>query len=170
MSKLARDHRNTDLAKIHLAKKQLGMDDVSYREIIKAVGRIPSGSSKDLDHAGRQRVLEHFRACGFKPQANTVTTPAKSATTGPTSTPVKAAITKRPGRPTPAADALPLVRRIRAQCISLNRLDDTYVDGLARQMLGAEAPEFFEWCHVRDLYKISQALGVHQARQGAATS
>lgn len=153
MSKLARDHRNTDLAKIHLAKKQLGMDDVMYREIIKAVGRAPSGSSKDLDHAGRQRILDHFRACGFKPLAG-------SGGQAPT---------KRPGRPTPAADALPLVRRIRAQCISLGGKDDTYVDGLVKQMLGADAPQFYEWCQVRDLYKISQALGVHQARQGAPT-
>lgn len=65
MSKLARDHRNTDLAKIHLAKKQLGMDDVAYREIIRAVGRAQTGSSKDLDHVGRKRVLEHFKSCGL---------------------------------------------------------------------------------------------------------
>lgn len=65
MSKLARDHRNTDLAKIHLAKKQLNMDDAVYREIIRAVGRAQTGSSKDLDHAGRKRVLEHFKSCGF---------------------------------------------------------------------------------------------------------
>ena len=71
MSKLARDHRNTDLAKIHLAKKQLGMDDVAYREIVRAVGRVPSGSSKDLDHAGRQRVLDHLKACGFGPSTPT---------------------------------------------------------------------------------------------------
>lgn len=153
MSKLARDHRNTDLAKIHLARKHLGMDEVCYREIIKAVGRAPSGSSKDLDHAGRQRLLDHFKACGFKPKA-----------ASPTGT-----AAKRPGRPTPSLDALPLVRRIRAQCISLGGKDDAYVDGVAKQMLGADAPQFYEWCHVRDLYKISQALGVHQNRQGAPT-
>jgi phage gp16-like protein len=166
MSKLARDHRNTDLAKIHLAKKQLDMDDGVYREIIRAVGRAQTGSSKDLDHAGRKRVLEHMAACGFKPQNNTVTNTV--ATTS--AKPLPAAKTARPGRPTPAADALPLVRRIRAQCISLDRLDDTYIDGMARQMLGTEAPQFFEWCQVRDLYKISQALGVFQARKGALTS
>lgn len=153
MSKLARDHRNTDLAKIHVAKKQLAMTQEDYEAMIKAVGRVPSGSSKDLDHAGRQRVLAHLAACGFVPKAN----PAASPTT------------RRPARPTPAADALPLVRRIRAQCISLGGLDDVYVDGLARQMLGTDAPQFYEWCHVRDLYKMSQALGVHQARQGAPT-
>lgn len=36
-------------------------------------------------------------------------------------------------------------------------------------MLGDGAPEYFEWCEPRDLYKISQALGVEQARKGAPT-
>jgi len=34
-------------------------------------------------------------------------------------------------------------------------------------MLGDTAPKFFEWCHLTDLYRISQALGVEQNRKGA---
>lgn len=147
MSKLARDHRNSDLAKIHLAKKALAMTDEDYRAMLWTQGRV--NSAADLDHTGRQRVLDHLKACGFKPTASQTT--------------------KRPARPTPSADALPLVRRIRAQLISLDRMPDTYADGIAKQMLGNEAPEFFEWCHVRDLERISQALTYQQNRTGAPT-
>jgi len=146
MSKLARNHKNSDLVKIHIAKKQLSLSDEEYRAIL--AGRGGADSAKDLDYAGRQRVLDYFKTRGFKPKAG--------------------ANTKRPARPTPSADALPMVRRIRAQLISLDRLPDEYADGIAKQMLGTAAPNFFEWCHPADLYRISQALGVEQNRKGAA--
>jgi len=147
MSKLARDHRNSELAKIHVAKKQLGMTDEDYRSMLWTQARVTSSSA--LDHAGRQRVLDHLKACGFKASA--------------------AFKTRRPKRPTPSADALPLVRRIRAQLISLGNLPDAYADGLAKQMLQDKAPQYFEWCHPADLRAISQALGYEQQRKGAPT-
>jgi phage gp16-like protein len=147
MSKLARDHRNGDMIKIQIAKKQLNLSDEEYRSIL--LGRGGVESSKDLDHAGRKRVLEYLETLGFKPKAS--------------------ANPKRPARPTPSADALPLVRRIRAQLISLDRKPDEYADGIAKQMFGDTTPEFFEWCHVRDLERISQALTYQQNRTGAKT-
>ena len=57
----------------------------------------------------------------------------------------------------------------RVEVASLDRKPDEYADGIAKQMLGTDAPEFFEWCHLRDLTKISQALAVEQNRKGAAT-
>jgi phage gp16-like protein len=148
MSKLARDNRNADLGKIHIAKKQLSMSDADYEAMLWTQGRVRS--AKDLDFAGRRAVLDYLRSIGFRPVAA-----KKSA---------------RPKRPTPSVDALPLVRRIRAQLISLDRKPDEYADGIAKQMLGDAAPEFFEWCHPRDLHKISQALGVEQNRRGAPTA
>lgn len=144
MSKLARDHRNGDLAKIHIAQKQLGLTREDYEAILWAVARVRS--SKDLDHAGRQRVLDHLKASGFKPAAS------------PTS--------KRPSRPTPAPDKLKLVRRIRAQLISLKNLPDSYADGIAKQMFGLQ---FFEWGTHDQLHAITAALGVQQRKQGAPT-
>lgn len=94
-------------------------------------------------------MLFYFQKLGFKPRAS--------------------ANSKRPARPTPAADALPLVRRIRAQLISLDRKPDAYADGIIKQMLGDEAPQFFEWCNPRDLTLISQALSYEQNRKGAPT-
>jgi phage gp16-like protein len=147
MSKLARDHRNAELAKIHLAKKDLCMTDEEYRAMLWSVGRV--NSAKDLDYAGRQAVLQHLQACGFKPAA------AKKA--------------GRQKRPTPSTENLPLVRRIRAQLISLGKLPDEYADGIARQMLGADAPQFYEWAHTDALHRLSAALGVEQRRKGAPT-
>lgn len=144
MSKLARDHRNSDLAKIHVAKKALNMTDEDYRAMLWTQGRVHSAS--DLDHAGRQRVLDHLKACGFKPAA------AKNA--------------KRPARPTPAPDKLKLIRRIRAQLISLDHLPDTYADGIAHQMFGLQ---FYEWATPDQLHAITAALAAQQRKQGAPT-
>ena len=56
--------RKNDLAAIHVAKKQLGMDDEAYRTMLWSVARVRS--ARDLDHAGRKTVLDHLKACGFK--------------------------------------------------------------------------------------------------------
>lgn len=143
MSKLARDHKNGDFIKIQIAKKQLNLSDEDYRAILVSKGGVDS--SKDLDHDGRQRVLAYFETLGFKPKS-----PASA---------------KRPSRPTPSPDKVKLVRRIRAQLISLNRLPDSYADGIAHQMFGLQ---FYEWATPSQLHAISAALGVEQRKKGVA--
>jgi phage gp16-like protein len=56
--------RNRDLAMIHIAKQQLGMNDDTYRDMLWSIGRVRS--AKDLDMPGRYAVLAHLRACGWK--------------------------------------------------------------------------------------------------------
>ena len=58
--------RRRDLATIHVAKKQLGMADDTYRAMLWSVGRVKSAG--DLDFAGRRSVLDHMKACGFRYQ------------------------------------------------------------------------------------------------------
>lgn len=53
--------RNADLAAIHVAKKALGWDDDTYRDILWTVCHVRS--SADLDFAGRRRLLAHLAAC-----------------------------------------------------------------------------------------------------------
>lgn len=53
------------LAKIHIAKTQLGMDDDTYRVMLHSVGGVQS--SKDLTAAGASRVLKHLEKAGFTP-------------------------------------------------------------------------------------------------------
>ena len=57
--------RNNDLAKIHMAKQQLGMDDETYRAMLLTIGRVRS--SAQLDVYGRARVLKHLEGLGWKP-------------------------------------------------------------------------------------------------------
>ncbi|NOY61771.1 MAG: regulatory protein GemA [Gammaproteobacteria bacterium] len=59
--------RTNDLAKIHIAKKHLRINDDDYRYIIATVGRAQSGSSADLNETGRRRVIAHFESKGWQP-------------------------------------------------------------------------------------------------------
>jgi hypothetical protein len=56
-----------DLALIHLAKAQLGLDDDTYRAMLRATAGVESAGA--LDAAGRARVIEHLRSRGFRPLA-----------------------------------------------------------------------------------------------------
>jgi phage gp16-like protein len=56
--------RSSELAQIHIAKKDLGLDDDTYRAMLFTLGRVRS--AKDLDWAGRKKVLDHLKACGWK--------------------------------------------------------------------------------------------------------
>lgn len=140
--------RRADLAKIHIARKELALSQDDYTALLRTVFKVDSSSQ--LDAPGRQRLLTHFKRLGWNPQASEQPR-------------------ARPKRPTPSIDAAPLVRRIRAQLISLGRLPDAYADGIAKQMFGDQAPEFFEWLNPTDLHKVSQALTYEQNRQGAPT-
>ncbi len=53
------------LAAIHIAKKQLGLDDGDYRALLKRV--TGKSSSKNMTDAERQAVLAEMRRRGFKP-------------------------------------------------------------------------------------------------------
>lgn len=57
-------YRTSQLAQIHIAKKELGMDDDTYRAMLWTCARVES--SADLDYAGRLKVLEHLKARGWK--------------------------------------------------------------------------------------------------------
>ena len=64
-------NRRAELARIHVAKKQLGLDDDLYRAIIERVSakfrREPVRSSAQLKPPERVAVLAEFERLGFKP-------------------------------------------------------------------------------------------------------
>ena len=60
----AHDIRKSELAQIHIAKQQLGIDDDTYRAMLWTVARV--NSAADLDFSGRKKVLDHLKAKGFK--------------------------------------------------------------------------------------------------------
>ena len=54
----------TALAKIHIAKKQLGLDDDDYRAVLQRV--TGKTSSKDMSNGERGAVLDELKRLGFK--------------------------------------------------------------------------------------------------------
>lgn len=59
------ERRKRDLASIHIAKKELGLDDDNYRFTMRAICGVESAAY--LDFLGRQKLLTHFRALGWNP-------------------------------------------------------------------------------------------------------
>ena len=59
----AKDKRTRDLAKIHIAKKQLAMDETTYREMLLAVAGVDSAAR--LTANGRRDVLAHLYQGGL---------------------------------------------------------------------------------------------------------
>jgi hypothetical protein len=112
MNRYPTDQRRRDLAAIHMAKVQLDMTDDAYRDILWSVARVRSAG--DLDQAGRSKVLDHFRACGWRPL------PKVSEW---------AFIDKA------ATDRQPLLRKICMVCRSM-KVGKTYAEGAARRQTG----------------------------------
>lgn len=56
--------REREIRLIHVAKRDLKLDDDTYRAMLFAVANVKSSS--DLDATGRKRVLDHMKARGFK--------------------------------------------------------------------------------------------------------
>jgi len=63
------NHRNDQLAMIHIAKKELGLDDDTYRAVISQISNGRTQSSRDLDYGERNKILEHFKGRGWKKAA-----------------------------------------------------------------------------------------------------
>lgn len=138
----APDHRRRELAQIHIAKKQLGMDDSTYREMLWTCARVRS--SGDLDYAGRQRVLEHLKRCGF-----VVARPAAgNAEWG--------WIDRAP------AEKQKMLRKIVAMLRAAGR-GRAYADGMCKKMFSVERLEF---CAPDQLHKIISALNFDARRHG----
>lgn len=130
--------RNAELAKIHLAKKQLGLDDETYRSMLWTVARVHS--AKDLDSAGRRAVLDHLAGRGWKGK------PKKS----------------RAARTTPPADREALVRKVQALMREAN-VFSAYVDGMSRRMFQVDR---WEWLNPDQLHRLVAALNYHIKRHG----
>lgn len=55
---------NNQIKLIHVAKRQLGLEDGTYRGILERFGGVRS--SAGLNPSAFERVMEHFGACGFE--------------------------------------------------------------------------------------------------------
>ena len=60
--------RKTDLAKIHIGKKDLHLEDADYEAIILRVSKGRTSSAGELDWRERGQVLAHYKRCGWLPR------------------------------------------------------------------------------------------------------
>lgn len=135
---------NRTKAAIHVAKKQLGLDDDDYRAMLKREAGVDS--ARDLDDAGARRVMLWFDNHGF-----TRTDKAKGT----------------------AGDRRPIVQKARALWISLWQLDevadrrDSALDAFTRRITGKETLRF---CTNGEAGKVVEALKAWCQRVGAGDS
>ena len=60
------EKRRAELAKIHVAKKQLGMDDETYRDML--MSQFGVESARDLSEHQRKSCILHMQRLGFEPK------------------------------------------------------------------------------------------------------
>lgn len=127
--------KKSEMAKIHIAKKQLGLDDETYREILQTIAGVES--SKDLTPTGRTKVLAHFKSKGFKA--------------------TKAKTNHFKGRPN-NTDTCKQLKKIEA-LLTVGRKPWAYALKIAKHMYNKDRLEF---CHAEELTGIITALSKQQ--------
>ncbi len=130
---------NKKKALIHVAKAKVGMSEMEYRDMLASVGVT---SSKDLNVAKFDVVMEHFKKLGFKSKRN----PSDK--------------TPRQG---PVSSKDRLLGKVDAILADLG-LKRGYADAIARNMFGID---MMSWCDAHQLHKIVAALSYHQQRKKA---
>lgn len=148
MPNLVDRYRKAELAKIHVAKKQLALDDETYRALLERV----TGQSSAADLTARQRdaLLKEFARLGFRAPNHRQPNPAPAC---PTTIPGWGK-----GR---------LIAKIGALlCDADPPRPWAYADGMARKMFRIESIRF---CNETQLHKIVAALMYDQKRRTAKT-
>ena len=136
--KRSSESRRRDLAKIHIAKKQLGMDDITYREMLFDITGFHS--SADLDDKQRWAVIKHLKTKGFYSKHKTSKASGMHRTTAP--------------------DRSPLLSKIGAILADL-KLPWAYADGMAKRMFKVDK---VRWLKPDQLHKVAAALIYYQKR------
>jgi phage gp16-like protein len=135
----ADERRRRDLAMIHIAKKKCGLSEDTYRELLYNIAGV--NSAADLDSKGRERILKHLKACGFRSFH-------KSA--------------KASGMHIPASpDKALMLSKIGAILSDLDK-PWSYADGISKR---AFKVDMVRWCNTEQLFKVMQMLIIYQKDQ-----
>ena len=135
------EERRRELAMIHCAKKELGLDDDLYRCVLKQV--CGAESAADLDVANRRKLLAYFRGKGWGKR-------------------------KYAGRPHNLAlddDRGKTLRRIEAMLAEAKR-PWSYADSMAKRMFKVDR---IAWCTMEQLNKVAIAMLYDAKRHGRKT-
>ena len=128
-------HRRSLIAKVHIAKVQLGLADDDYRAVLSRVAG--QRSAADCDETQLVAVLKEFESKGFSAKP------------------------RSPAKPGARPADHPSARKARALWISLAQLgvvrnrEDSALEAFARRQLGVER---LQWANQSQVYKLIEAL------------
>lgn len=149
--KPARDDRTVQLGRIHVAKKQLGLDEREYRALLVRASADPVTGLGGLDSSAhmtaeqRNAVLREMVRLGFRADA--------------------AQQRKRVFAGCPKnIKAVPLLRKIEA-LLADGRRPWSYAHAMAQHMFHVTR---VEWCNSHQLHKLVSALQADANRRGGA--
>lgn len=138
MSKTARQNM---LAKVHLAKKELGLSDPDYRQVLRHNFGVES--SAGLSDRELSDLLDHFKSKGWTPKSQG--RPAENS---------------RDIKPPVPGDRRPLMDKIEAMLAEMGRLEGRrvswkYAAAILKKQGG---PDYLNWATATQLVKVVQAL------------
>ena len=145
MSMASPDDRRRELAQIHIAKKDLDLDEMTYRLMLQTIARVDYAA--DLNAEGRRQVLAHLKARGFKPK-HLGQNSHRSASTWDW---VNNAAPERQA----------MLRKIAVMLKDAER-EKAYADGIAKNMFKIQRVEF---CAPDQLWRIVSALEYDRRRR-----
>ena len=129
-------------AVIHIAKAQVGMNDVEYRDLLGSVG---VESSVDLNNKTFAQVMARFEKFGFQTTSKTRS---------------RRKVNNLP------KDKQPLMKKLEAIILDMD-LTWAYVDSIARSRFKVETAQ---WLDGEKLFKLVQMMSVHQKRKRRANA
>lgn len=136
------EQRRKDLAMIHLAKKELGLDDDMYRDILQQCCGV--ASSAELDQPNRRKLLAFFRGRGWGRRDHTKQRPKNMN----------------------VPDRSRMLKKIEALLAEAKR-PWSYADSLAKRICKVDSLTF---CKPEHLGKIIAALTYDAKRHGRETA
>lgn len=134
--------RKADLAKLHIARKELALDEETWAALVLLISGGRAASSGELTAAERAALVAALKAGGWKPR------PGKAA---------KARL--RATAPSEPKEAL--AGKIRALLLDGGR-DDRYADAIASKRFGVSR---WEWLGYAETLKLAQMLQIDATRR-----
>jgi phage gp16-like protein len=147
------------LAKLAIARKELGIEECDYRDILERL--TGHRSARDCSDGQIGAVLDELKAKGWKPRASLSSTTSKA---GGAEQPKVLSTTPRVRR-----SDHPAARKARALWISLHRLgvvrdsSEAALESFGRRQLGVER---MQWADQARVYKLIEALKAMAERAG----
>lgn len=135
---LYKDNRKTLMAKIHIAKKELALDDISYRALLQS--SVGQSSCSQMSVSELHVVLASMKQKGFVPKP----------------TRYKAQKVRKP-----TASKAAYLAKITA-LLTHYHLPQSYANGIAQKAFGVQ---FVHWLEGWQLKKVIQMLAVYDHRQ-----